>query len=86
MCIIIKNNIAKLFNSVNENNITGNKKFWKTLKPVLSSKSITNKNIISVENDNILSNDNKIAEVLNNFFSNTTKTLVIPQNVNSYFL
>ena len=64
----------------------GNKKFWKTLKPMLSSKSITNKNIISVENENILSNDNKIGEVLNNFFSNSAKTLVIPQNVNAYFL
>ena len=47
---------------------------------MLSSKSITNGKIISVENEKILPN-NEIAEVLNNFFSDIVKALVIPQNV-----
>ena len=49
---------------------------------MLSNKSITNGKIISVENEKILCN-NEIAEVLNNFFSDIVKTLVIPQNVSS---
>ena len=57
----------------------------KTLKPMLSNKSITNRNIIWLKNEIILYNDNELAEVLNNFFSNFTKSLGIPKNVYSDF-
>ena len=57
----------------------------KTLKPMLSNKSITNRNIIRVKNEIILYNDNALAEILNNFFSNFTKSLGIPKNVYSDF-
>ena len=50
---------------------------------MLSNKSITNEKIILVKSETIISNDNKIAEALNNFFSNVIKTLEIPQNVYS---
>ena len=53
------------FNSLNEKNITDNRKFWKTLKPMLFNKSITNEKIIAVENEKILS--------LNNFFLSIIK-------------
>ena len=77
--IIIKKNKAKLFNNVSEKNINDNKRFWKTLKPVLPNKSVRSEKIISYQSKmkKILSNDNEIEEVLNNFFSNI-KTLVIP--------
>ena len=48
---------------------------------MFSNKSITNEKIILVKSETIISNDNKIAEALNNFFSNVIKTLEIPQNV-----
>ena len=35
LCIIINKNKAKLYNSVNEKNITDNRKFSKTFKPML---------------------------------------------------
>ena len=47
---------------------------------MLSNKSITIEKIVSVEIGKILSNDNEIAEGLNNFFSNIIKTLWILQN------
>ena len=50
---------------------------------VHSNKSITNENIILVENKKIPPNDNKIAEILNNFRSDIVKTFWIPQNVYS---
>ena len=37
-----------------------------------------------VENERVLYNDNEIAEILNNFLSNVTKALGIPQNIYSY--
>ena len=53
---------------------------------MLSNKSITNGKTILVENERVLYNDNEIAEILNNFFSNFTKALGIPQNVYSDLL
>ena len=50
---------------------------------MLSYKSITNENIISAERQKILSNDNGIADVLNNFFSNIIKKLQNHQNIYS---
>ena len=60
-------------NSFNEKNINDNMKFWRTLK-LFKNVLHTNEKIISVKNENILSNDNEIAEVLNYFFSNIMKT------------
>ena len=81
--IIIKKKKQNYFNSLNEKNIFESRKFWKTLKPVFFNKSIANGNIILVENERVLYNDDKIAEILNNFFPNVTKALGILQNVYS---
>ena len=53
---------------LNEKNVLDNKKFWKTVKPFLSDKCPLNEKIITVENDEIISNDKEVAEVLNTFF------------------
>ena len=57
-------------------NITDNKKFWKTLKPLLSDKAKCESSQINlVENDEILSTDKEIAEAFNNYYSNAVKPL-----------
>ena len=48
---------------------------------MLSNKSITNGKTILDKNERVLYNNNESAEILNNFFSNFTKALGIPQNV-----
>ena len=56
--------------------ITDNKKFWKTLKPLLSDKAKCGSSKINlVENDEILSTDREIAEAFNNYYSNAVKSL-----------
>ena len=52
------------------------RKFWKTVKPILSNKFV---NITLVDNKEIITNDKEIAKVLNDFFSNIIKTLNIPK-------
>ena len=54
------------------------KTFWKTVKPFLSDKIISKEPILLFENDEIISEDCKIAESLNSFFSNIVKNLKIP--------
>ena len=67
------------YGDLNEKNILDNKKFWKTVKPFLSDKCPLDEKIIIVENDEIISNDKEVAEVLNTFFSNTVSNLNIPE-------
>ena len=56
-----------------------NKKFWKSVKPLLSDK-ITVKEIINLtENGVILSSDTNIADTFNDYFSNVVQSLSIPR-------
>ena len=62
-----------------EKNVIDNRKFWKTVKPMLSNKFVNNEKITLVDNEKIITNDKEIAKVLNDFFSNIIKTLNIPK-------
>ena len=64
--------------NLNKKNVTDNRKFWKTVKPVLSNKFVNNEKITLVDNEKIITNDKEVAKVLNEFFSNIIKTLNIP--------
>ena len=67
----------KYYNNLELNDIADNKKFWKTVKPFLSNKSIQTSQITLVDEDNIISEDSEVAEMLNNFFDNAVKDLKI---------
>ena len=49
-------------------NVTDNKTFWKTVKPFLSHKITTKEKITLTEENEIFSNDEDTAHVLNTFF------------------
>ena len=61
------------YNSFNEKDVNDNRIFWKTVKPFLSNKKVSKEQILLAENDEIISEDSKIAESLNSFFSNIVK-------------
>ena len=61
-----------------------NRTFWRTVKPFLSNNSVENEKIILVEKKEILTKDNSVAKVQNNFFSNTVKTLGISHYMHSH--
>ena len=48
---------------------------------MLSNKFVTSEKIALVDNDKIITNDKKIAKVLNDFLSNIIKTLNIPKKI-----
>ena len=64
---------------LNEKDITDNRKFWHTVKPFLSDKVKSREAIILVDNENIKSNENEMANTFNDFFSNIVKNLKIPE-------
>ena len=64
---------------MDEKNVIDNKKFWKTVKPLLSDKSVSREKINLTENEKMLTSESETAETLNNFFSNIVKKLNIPK-------
>ena len=67
------------YGNLNEKDIRDNKKFWKTVKPFLSDKSINSDKIDLNENGELINSKTKAAEVLNEFFSNIVKKLKNPE-------
>ena len=65
---------------MNISDITDNKKFWKTVKPVLSDKGLSNSKITLIENDTIISNDKEVAETLKDYFVSITDSLGLTEN------
>ena len=59
-------------NNIDTNNITDNRKFWKTVKPLFSEKHILNKKITLVE-----INDTNVSEIMNSYFSSAVQDLEI---------
>ena len=62
------------------NNYTDNKKFWNTVKPLFSNVGGGSQKITLVKGDNIISNDEEVAETFNNFFINSVDSLNISEN------
>ena len=58
-------------------NITDNRKFWKTIKPLFSEKHFSNNKIILVDEGEIISDNQKVAETFNIYFANAVKNLDI---------
>ena len=81
---LLRKEKKKYFSSLNISNISDNKNFWKTVKPFFSERDAINKKIILVENDEIITNDEEIAEIMNNFFSNVVPRLNLKEFNSDY--
>ena len=68
------------YENLNIKNVTDNKLFWKSVKPLLSDKSRIRDRINISEKGKILKTESETAESLNSFFSNIVKNL----NVSRY--
>ena len=64
----------------NLRNITDNKKFWTTMKPLFGDKGGARENIVLVEKEKIISDNSEVAQEFNNFFESTVDTLGIVEN------
>ena len=74
----------KYYSELNLSDILDNKKFWKTVQPLFTDKRTLGKKISLVNKEKIISNDSEVAQELNSFFENATKSLGI--NENSYIV
>ena len=65
------------YENLNIKNVTDNKLFWESVKPLLSDKSRIRDRISINEQGDILKTKSETAETLNSFFSNIKKNLNI---------
>ena len=68
------------FENLNITNVTDDKLFWKSVKPLLSDKSRIRDRINISEKGKILKVESETAESLNSFFSNIVKNLNISRH------
>ena len=65
----------KIFSDINVKSISDNKKFWKTIKPFFSNKGLNTNIMMLVEDNRIVHNEEIIANIMNNYFTNITTHL-----------
>ena len=68
------------YNNINVGNITDNKRFWSTVKPCFTDKSKLSEQINLVENNQIITDSTKVANIMVNFFSNVVNLLDIQEH------
>ena len=74
---LLKKTKKEHYQNLDEKNVIDNKRFWKTVKPLLADKSVSREKINLTENEKLLTSECEIAKTLNNFFSNIVKKLNI---------
>ena len=65
------------YDKLDINCFTDNKKFWEHVRPFFSYKSKSSKNITLIEGEDIISDDQNVANTLNKFFGNSISILGI---------
>ena len=79
---LLRKTKREYYSNLDVKNVTDNKAFWKTVKPLLSDKVTSNQKITLIENDEIINNDQETARIFNTFFSNIVSNLNIPEYSN----
>ena len=78
-CLFELQSKKRHFNSLNVNDVTENKKLWKTIKHFFTEKNKTTNNIILSENNQTVREDKAICQIFNTYFTNVTKGLKLRQ-------
>ena len=77
---LYKKERKKFYANIDIRNVTDNKKFWQTVKPLFSGKSQNVQQITIIKDGEILSKKEEVAETLNNYFKNAVRLLDISEN------
>ena len=77
-CVSLSRKTKKdFYNSLDVKKVTDNKQFWKTVKPFFSNKTINNEKITLIENEEVISADQKIADIFSTFYASVVENLGI---------
>ena len=77
LCKPFKKNKKEYFENINVKDINDNEKFWKTRKPLLSNKGLNTNTLMLIEHNNLISEESKLANTMNQYFTSITKELIL---------
>ena len=77
---LYKKEKKQYYNSLDTTKVTDNKEFWKTIKPFLSSKSITTTQISIEKDGKVITDDSELSEEFSIFFDKAVQSLNIKPN------
>ena len=60
---ILRQAKTSYYGNLDINSVTGNKRFWTTVKPLFTEKVQTSSSITLIENEKFITNDSEIAEI-----------------------
>ena len=75
LCLNLLRKKKSFYKNLDEKQVFDNKVFWKKVKPSFSDKGVNSLKITLVEKNSIIVDEKKIANIMNNYFINITKTL-----------
>ena len=78
---LLKQTKRNYFSNLNLSSLSDSRKFWKKIKPLFSDKGASSNKIIICDNENIISDEKKVADLMNNHFTNITKELNLKPDV-----
>ena len=82
---LLRNTKKDYFQKQNIKDLTENKKFWKTIKPFFSSKSLNSNKLILKEKNVIISGEKALASLTNNYFVNITAHLYLKRDSENFY-
>ena len=81
MYINLRKTKKDYFSKLNPRLVSGNKNFWRAIKPDFSDKGNFSNKIMISEKDCIVSDDRRLSEICNENFINITKTLDLKPSI-----
>ena len=79
---LLRKSKRNCYSNLNMKGITGNKNYWKTIKPLFFDKTESAGSITLKENKKITENQNEVANIFNNYFSKVVSPLQVPESSN----
>ena len=81
LCVkLLRRAKSDYYRNLSLGDLTDNRKFWKTVKPVFSNEVQTTSSITLIEDGKMMTEDLKIAEIFNHYFTNITESLGISED------
>ena len=74
---LLRKEKKKFYNNMDLSVMKDNKKFWKNVKPLFTGKSKTMTKIMLIERDEMITNQDKVSEIMNNYFIDAVQNLDI---------
>ena len=72
---LLRKTKKNFYKALDEKQVSDSKTFWKNVKPFFSDKGVNSSKITLVEKKAIVIDEEKIANIMNNYFTNITKNL-----------